>query len=58
VGTLACRLIVAKPEGIIETLACALDLMIFCEFVPFAYISYVKLELISNTSYISYNFEM
>jgi hypothetical protein len=42
VGTLACRLIVAEPEGIVETLACALDLMIFCEFVPFTYISYIK----------------
>jgi hypothetical protein len=50
VGTLACRLIVAEPEGIVETLACALDLMIFCEFVAFAYI---KVELISNRSCIS-----
>lgn len=39
VGTLACRLIVAEPEGIVETLACALDLMMFCEFVASAYIS-------------------
>jgi hypothetical protein len=42
VGTLACRLIVADPEGIVETLARALDLMMFCEFVAFAYISQMK----------------
>jgi hypothetical protein len=42
-GTLACRFIVADPEGIVETLACALDLMVFCEFVALAYISHLKL---------------
>jgi hypothetical protein len=50
VGTLACRLIVADPEGIVETLARALDLMTFCEFVAFAYINQMELELILNTT--------
>ena len=44
-GTLACRFIVADPEGIVETLACALDLMMFCEFVAFAYISQMKQDV-------------
>jgi hypothetical protein len=48
VGTLACRFIVADPEGIVETLASALDLMMFCEFVVFTYISQMKLESISG----------
>ena len=41
--TLACRFIVANPEEIVETLACALDLMGFCEFIAFAYINHMKL---------------
>jgi hypothetical protein len=49
----ACRFSVADPEGIVETFARALDLMIFFEFVAFAYISHMKLESITNTSCIS-----
>ena len=45
VGTLACRFIVADLEGIVETLARALDLMMFCEFVAFAYISQMKQDV-------------
>jgi hypothetical protein len=49
-GTFACRFSVADPEGIVDTLARALDLMMFSEFVAFAYISHMMLESNSYTS--------
>lgn len=36
-GTFACRFSVSDPEGIVDTLARALDLMMFSKFVAFAF---------------------